>query len=547
MEKGELDKISRDPRFAGKLRKTSKKDKKALQSLFSGVEEETAFKDKRGRPWPKKPVRYAKQLLAKEASSEEESSTASELSDEGENDSSSEDVTERLADIQDADWFALVQGAKETETLSRRLALLHFDWDNASVEAIFLALESFLPPGATLEKVTIYPSEFGMKRMKEEEEHGPRELWESSSTGSAESADEEENGEKNNQPVNQSMKPQGKKHGKKKVSGLRNEGQEEEMDKDEEPLPGDMDADERKAWRRTSVSQRRRLRRYQVNRLKYFYAIAEFDSVETAAAVYEACDGVEYGSTGIRFDLRFVDDSETFSVPTEWAHLVTECCEVNKTKFVPRAFETPAVHSTRITLTWDKTPAARTEWLREQFEASNDPKTTFTQRKDELGEYLALSSSGQSTAAPSDVDEPGPAPTVPRIHKHRPPRVPPDQLRTALLAAIDSEDSDGNRQHKKRKGMREDGVDPAERKKRRKSLQRKKLLLKRKKRESNLEKLKDLWVATEDGEEDDRFDDFLLNPAFGVSQMHRNYKDALEFLNFMRRRRAPKVAGPVQS
>nr|VZI03329.1 unnamed protein product [Spirometra erinaceieuropaei] len=266
----------------------------------------------------------------------------------------------------------------------------------------------------------------------------------------------------------------------------------------------------------------------------------------------------------------------------------------------------------------------------------------------QLGEYLALSSSGQSTAAPSDVDEPGPAPTVPRIHKHRPPRVPADQLRTALLAAIgqdaaastadgddqldeedeaeeeeeeevidlnapgdasgreeegdeeydltedlgvrdrrpplilkrgrrkvsrkgeaeeeeeadsdddldfadmetrmsDSEDSDGNRQHKKRKGMREEGVDPAERKKRRKSLQRKKLLLKRKKRESNLEKLKDLWVATEDGEEDDRFDDFLLNPAFGVSQMHRNYKDALDFLNFMRRRRAPKVAGSVKS
>ncbi|VDM02687.1 unnamed protein product [Schistocephalus solidus] len=472
-----------------------------------------------------------------------------------------------------------------------------------------------------------------MKRMKEEEEHGPTELWESSSTGSGEGSDEEEAEKKNDHSVKQSVKPQKKEHGKRKTGGLRNEDEEEEKEK--EQLPGDVDADERKAWRLTSVSQRRRLRRYQMNRLKYFYAIAEFDSVETAAAIYEACDGVEYGSTGIRFDLRFVDDSETFSVscvnpfdhsyvPPEWAHLVTECCEVNKTKFVPRAFETPAVHSTRITLTWDKTPAARTEWLREQFEASNDPKATLTQRKDELGEYLALSSSGQSTAAPSDVDEPGPAPTVPRIHKHRPPRVPADQLRTALLEAIgennadksdqlddgdeveadeeeevfdlnapgdaseeadedeeydltedvsvrerrpplilkhgrrkvsrkgeteegkktvesdddldfadmenrmsDSEGSDGNRPHKKRKrGIHEDGVDPAERKKRRKSLQ---------------------WAATEDGEEDDRFDDFLLNPAFGVSQMHRNYKDASEFLNFMRRRRAPKVVGSIKT
>ena len=77
-----------------------------------------------------------------------------------------------------------------------------------------------------------------------------------------------------------------------------------------------MDADEKKAWKVTSVQMRRRLRRYQLQRLKYFYAIAEFDSKEAAAAVYEACDGVEYASTGIRFDLRFVNDDEIFSVST---------------------------------------------------------------------------------------------------------------------------------------------------------------------------------------------------------------------------------------
>ncbi|VDN11560.1 unnamed protein product [Dibothriocephalus latus] len=197
-----------------------------------------------------------------------------------------------------------------------------------------------------------------MKRLKEEEEHGPKEIWETS-TGSAQGSEDEKEDTKmqNDQSsVNQPTKsPQEKKqHGNKKAGKSRKEEEEEEDD----ILPGDVDADEKKAWRRTSVSQRRRLRRYQLNRLKYFYAIAEFDSAETAAAVYEACDGVEYGSTGIRFDLRFVDDSETFS--------------------------TPAVHSTRITLTWDKTPAARTEWLREQFETSADPKTTLTQRKDEV-------------------------------------------------------------------------------------------------------------------------------------------------------------------
>ncbi|VDN38661.1 unnamed protein product [Dibothriocephalus latus] len=100
------------------------------------------------------------------------------------------------------------------------------------------------------------------------------------------------------------------------------------------------------------------------------------------------------------------------------------------------------------------------------------------------------------------------------VRDRRPPLVLKHGRRKTRMS--DSEDSDGKRPHKKRKGEAE--VDPAERKKRRKNLK-----------------------------EDDRFDDFLLNPAFGVSQMHRNYKDASEFLNFMRRRRAPKVVGSMKS
>ncbi|VEL11469.1 unnamed protein product [Protopolystoma xenopodis] len=61
-----------------------------------------------------------------------------------------------------------------------------------------------------------------------------------------------------------------------------------------------------------------------------------------------------------------------------------------------------------------------------------------------LGRYLALSSSGASTAASSDVDDPPPAQTVPRIHKHRPPRLDPRTVRDALLGAL-PEEEEGNR------------------------------------------------------------------------------------------------------
>ncbi|VDD79388.1 unnamed protein product [Mesocestoides corti] len=607
MDEKELDQISRDPRFAGRLKKKTKQEKEAFKSLFEGIEDEETYKDKRGRPWSKRPLKYAKQLVHKEEESdeEEESSSTEEASLSSDISSSAgEDVEENLVDLQDADWYALVKDVKEVEESTRRLAVLHFDWDNSNAETIFLALESFLPPGACLEKVTIYPSDYGMRKMAEEEQHGPRAIWEKGSSSSDEDFAKHEEGNH---------------------------------------LAADVEGDEKKAWKATSVQLRRRLRKYQLQRLKYFYAIAEFDSKETASTVYEACDGVEYASTGIRFDLRFVNDDETFSVPSEWSHLVSECSEVNRAKYKPHAFENSALHSTRITLGWDRTPAARTLWLREQFEADADPRKLLTEGK--LKEYLALSSSGQSTAAPSDVDEPGPAPTVPRIRRHRPPKVPPDQLRAALLSAIsedgggknegdgndeeqgdedeesedeevedlnadgvssasedeqydltaeneeggsarrgpsalllgrggrkavlkrrlpEAEDSDssldfddmedrvsdasgsddGGRKKNSSRRRREDANDADANdtskrlaKKKTKLALRKKIQMKKKKQERNQERLKDVWTGA--NEADSRFDAFLTDPAFGVNQMHRSYREATEFLNFMRRRRAP--------
>ena len=47
-----------------------------------------------------------------------------------------------------------------------------------------------------------------------------------------------------------------------------------------------------------------RVRKYQVTRLKYYYAVAEFDTAETGNKVYEECDGTEYELSATRFDLR---------------------------------------------------------------------------------------------------------------------------------------------------------------------------------------------------------------------------------------------------
>lgn len=100
--------------------------------------------------------------------------------------------------------------------------------------------------------------------------------------------------------------------------------------------------------------------------------------MQTAAALYAACDGLEVEHTSNVIDLRFIPDAETFTqAPRDVAKEVP-------VEYKPPIFATKALQHTNVELTWDDDDATRRVLKAGQWGRGVEDT--------ELQEYLASSS-----------------------------------------------------------------------------------------------------------------------------------------------------------
>lgn len=211
----------------------------------------------------------------------------------------------------DHKWNELQNDATEVSESSRRLAVCNMDWDFVKAQDLFVLFKSFVPEGGSLNSVAIYTSEFGKERMAEEAMLGPKEMRNNLQNGKNDNEEDKK-------------KKKGKKIDEKKEKRMNKESNE---------------------------VHREKLREYQLNRLKYYYAVVDCDSVRTADAVYTECDSREYQLSSIILDLRYIPDDMTFE--DEPREIFTE--SQTTVDYQPSTFQSSALSQAKVEVTWDET------------------------------------------------------------------------------------------------------------------------------------------------------------------------------------------------
>ena len=207
-----------------------------------------------------------------------------------------------------------------SDTKGKRFAVKHLDWDSISATDLLSLFRSLcISKGSmSIEKVEIYQSKFGKEAMERDILYGP--------------------------PKDMFKKKEGKKLSRKEN---KRESRKEYRSDDEFALDENDDGE--------NMAQ---LRKYEVQKMDYFYAIVHCNSSKTASKIIEENQDLELELTNIRLGLYIVEDSLEFPYePTSVATEIPANYHFDASK-ISRALN----HST-VKLSWDQTDPKRTAKL----------------------------------------------------------------------------------------------------------------------------------------------------------------------------------------
>ena len=248
------------------------------------------------------------------------------LDSSSDSDSDSSSDSDDSVDLEDEESeVELDEGKPEEGEPSSAFAVVNMDWDNVRAVDLMATFVSFVPRGGRIESITIYPSEFGKEQMSKEETEGPpKDLFKSKKKLKAKQADSDSESDIEVDVNN----PETLKRAAEKLY----------VEDD-----GEVDYDSKA------------LRRYQLQRLRYYYAVVRCDSIATAKAIYDNCDGSEFESTANIFDLRYVPEGMDF----DDGDAKDTCTKIPALYKPDSTFVTDALQHSKVRLTWDETPKER--------------------------------------------------------------------------------------------------------------------------------------------------------------------------------------------
>jgi hypothetical protein len=218
--------------------------------------------------------------------------------------------------------------------VTSRIAVVNLDWDNIRAVDLMAVFSSFLKGAGRIEKLAVYKSEFGRERMEREEIEGPpREIFaRKARVNKEDEVDSEDESE---------------------------DEEEEDNDEEDEQIKKDLlKEDDGQEFDSTA------LRQYQLERLRYYYAVIICSDKGTANHIYEATDGTEYLSSANFFDLRFIPDDVEFDEKPR------DECDSVPTGYRPTEFVTDALQHSKVKLTWDAEDTERKEVIKRAFSGS---------------------------------------------------------------------------------------------------------------------------------------------------------------------------------